>query len=231
MSVVNCPNCHTPAPPGAIFCDSCGFDLRTIASSAPAVAPTFHVPETGGGKKCPACGYENEAGSLFCESCGARLPEMQPLMPAAEPPPSPAPPPYIPPQPVYTPPPISQPEPQAPPQPAPVLREIPGRLVLQSQNVTIPIPPGKETVIIGREDPVSGIFPEVDLEPYGAQADGVGRKHAQLLIHAGKVCIEDLDSVNGTAVNKQKIPSRQPQPIQNGDEIRLGRMILIYRTD
>jgi len=86
-------------------------------------------------------------------------------------------------------------------------------------------------VVIGREDTVSGIFPEVDLEPYGAQADGVGRKHAQLVISSGRVCIEDLDSVNGTAVNKQRIPPRQPHPIQNGDEIRLGRMILIYQAD
>jgi pSer/pThr/pTyr-binding forkhead associated (FHA) protein len=42
------------------------------------------------------------------------------------------------------------------------------------------------------------------------------------------VCIEDLESVNGTVINKQKISPRQPHPVHNGDEIRLGKMVLMY---
>jgi pSer/pThr/pTyr-binding forkhead associated (FHA) protein len=83
---------------------------------------------------------------------------------------------------------------------------------------------------MGREDPVSGIFPEIDLDPYGAQEDGVGRKHAQLVLQGGQVCIEDLDSVNGTAVNKQKLAPHQPRPLKDGDELRLGKMVIIYHA-
>ena len=63
-----------------------------------------------------------------------------------------------------------------------------------------------------------------------SQDAGVGRRHAQLILQAGQLLIEDLDSVNGTVVNKQRIPSRQPKPINDGDEIRLGKLVLIFHA-
>ena len=84
---------------------------------------------------------------------------------------------------------------------------------------------------MGREDPVSGVFPDIDLDPYGGHEAGVGRQHAQLIIQGGQVHIEDLDSVNGTAVNKQRIQPRQPHPLNNGDEVRLGKMGMIYYSN
>jgi pSer/pThr/pTyr-binding forkhead associated (FHA) protein len=105
-----------------------------------------------------------------------------------------------------------------------------GRLEIVSANAFIAIPSGKQTITIGREDPVSGIFPEIDLDPYGGQEAGVGRRHAQLLAKGGQVYIEDLESVNGTVVNRQKIAPRQPHPVQDGDELRLGRMVIIYHA-
>ena len=81
---------------------------------------------------------------------------------------------------------------------------------------------------MGREDPVSGVFPDIDLDPHGGHESGVGRRHAQLIWQGGQVCLEDLDSVNGTAVNRQRLAPRQPQPLKDGDEVRLGKMILIY---
>lgn len=223
MSVNNCPSCNTPVPPGSIFCDNCGYDLRSIASTgAPAVPPTFHVPEsTGGEVVCSTCGHPNIAGSAFCESCGSQLSQVPPM-----PQPTPAP--------VYQPPAAPAPTPapiyQPPVQPTPAPGYVTGRLVIQASNVSLPIPQGKPTILIGREDPVSGIFPEIDLDPYGAQEEGVGRRHAQLLIQSGQVFIEDLDSVNGTFLNRQKIAARQPQPLKNGDELRFGKLIMIYQV-
>jgi hypothetical protein len=224
MSSVSCPNCNTPAPPGAMFCDNCGYDLRTLGPSVQSpVAPTYMVPSAeAGGLACPTCGHENIAGSAFCENCGAKLsptsppvqPQYQPiappLFPAAAPTPAP-----IAPEPAY----------QPPPEKA---KSVTGHLVVQVTNVNIQIPAGKQSVTIGREDPVSGIFPDIDLDPHGGHEAGVGRHHAQLIIHGGQVCIEDLESVNGTVVNKQKITPHQPQPIKDGDELRLGKMVLVY---
>jgi pSer/pThr/pTyr-binding forkhead associated (FHA) protein len=105
-----------------------------------------------------------------------------------------------------------------------------GRLVLQGPNVSIAIPQGKQAVIIGREDPVSGIFPDIDTDQHGGQEAGVGRRHAQLSVQGNQIYIEDLNSVNGTVVNKQRLQPGQPQPIHDGDEIRLGKMVFIYHA-
>jgi pSer/pThr/pTyr-binding forkhead associated (FHA) protein len=107
---------------------------------------------------------------------------------------------------------------------------IPGRLVIQSLNISIPVPSGKQIVVIGREDPVSGIFPDIDLDPHGGHEAGVGRRHAQLVLQGGQVLLEDLDSVNGTVINKVKLLPHKPQPLQHGDEVRFGKMVLIYMS-
>jgi pSer/pThr/pTyr-binding forkhead associated (FHA) protein len=112
--------------------------------------------------------------------------------------------------------------------PAPAVGSIPGRLVVQSLNISIPIPSGKQVVVIGREDPVSGVFPDIDLDLHGGHEAGVGRRHAQLVLQGGQVLLEDLDSVNGTVVNKVKLLPNKPQPLQHGDEVRFGKMVLIY---
>jgi len=215
MSITNCPNCNSPVPPGSIFCDNCGFDLRTVSSAGQAMpSPSNQAAGAGSGSiTCPTCGYTNIAGSAFCENCGSQL--SQPPMPVQEVP-------AIPPAPV----PPKKPEPVI----GTPLVAIRGSLVIQSANATVTIPPGKQVIVLGREDPVSGVFPDIDLDPYGAQEEGVGRKHAQLVMRGGDICLEDLESVNGTVVNKQRLVPRQPQPIKDGDELRLGKMVMIYKA-
>jgi pSer/pThr/pTyr-binding forkhead associated (FHA) protein len=90
------------------------------------------------------------------------------------------------------------------------------------------IPSSKPSVVLGREDPVSGVFPDIDLDPHGGHEAGVGRRHAQLIWKDGQVCIEDLDSVNGTSVNRTRLAPHKPQPLQSGDEILLGKLSLTY---
>jgi pSer/pThr/pTyr-binding forkhead associated (FHA) protein len=124
--------------------------------------------------------------------------------------------------------PAPEPTPQPVPQPAAPLTAIPGSLLVRATNTSLPIPPGKQTIVIGREDPVSGIFPDLDLDPHGGLEAGVGRQHARLVLLDGQVCLEDLNSVNGTALNRQRLSALQPSPIKDGDEIRLGKLVLIY---
>jgi len=40
------------------------------------------------------------------------------------------------------------------------------------------------------------------------------------------VFIEDLDSLNGTFLNAQRLVSQVPYPLQDGDQIQLGKLVL-----
>jgi tRNA A-37 threonylcarbamoyl transferase component Bud32 len=52
--------------------------------------------------------------------------------------------------------------------------------------------------------------------------------HARLNFHEGVWFLEDLNSSNGTFVNGSRIV--QPAPLQPGDEVRLGDVILTFET-
>ena len=86
--------------------------------------------------------------------------------------------------------------------------------------------PAKDEVVIGREDPISEMFPDVDLTGLGGMEHGVSRKHA--VIHrSGAACtVEDVGSTNGTYVNRKRIQPHVPQAIKPGDEVRFGKLAL-----
>ena len=99
---------------------------------------------------------------------------------------------------------------------------------IAQSDQTIEFPAGKTSFQIGRRDPEGAQFPEMDLAVYNAHIFGVGRKHARVTIQSGQVFIEDLDSVNGTMVNQTRILPARPTLLKDGDEVRLGKMILIF---
>lgn len=115
-------------------------------------------------------------------------------------------------------------------QPAPMATGGQGnaRLVLDG-GTELPLP-NKPEILIGREDPVSGIFPEVDMTPHGGEEGGVSRRHVRILNQNGQFSIEDLNSTNYTFVNKQKLAPKTPRPLQDGDEVRLGRIAMTFRA-
>jgi pSer/pThr/pTyr-binding forkhead associated (FHA) protein len=112
--------------------------------------------------------------------------------------------------------------------PPPPAASIQGHLVAQNTNATIPFPPGRTEVIVGREDPISNIFPEIDLTDHGGDEGGVSRQHARVFIQGSQIFIEDLNSTNYTHVNQQRLTPGQPHPLNDGDEIRLGRVKLNF---
>jgi len=203
MTSIKCPNCEAESPPGAIFCDNCGYDLRNAPLNAPQpLSPTI-VSAEAGGLACNNCGHLNPREAIYCENCGTKIPQQPDAVT------------HIPRQ---------EPSP-------PARKEIVGRLVIQSTNANLPFPAGKSQITLGREDPVSGIFPDIDLTPYGAQEAGVGRQHAKMTIQNQAMYIEDLNSVNGTLVNKKRIQPGQPVMLKNGDEIRLGLLIINFYSN
>lgn len=58
----------------------------------------------------------------------------------------------------------------------------------------------------------------------------VTRQHAQLVCIGEEVFIIDLDSVNGTQINGEKIDPITPAPLSDGDEITVGRIVLTFRS-
>ncbi len=68
----------------------------------------------------------------------------------------------------------------------------------------------------------------------GTEADirlpdtGVSRKHVDVVLDGGTATVEDLGSTNGTLVNGRRV-SRHP--LSDGDVIRIGHSVLVYRQD
>ena len=86
------------------------------------------------------------------------------------------------------------------------------------------------SIVLGRADPLSGITPDLDLGPYGAEAAGVSRRHARVSRQDDQYWIEDLNSVNLTYLNNQRLTPDRPQRLKDGDLLRLGQMLLTFRA-
>ncbi|MEA2576047.1 MAG: hypothetical protein QOH93_3345 [Chloroflexia bacterium] len=102
------------------------------------------------------------------------------------------------------------------------------RLVIISTGAELPLPE-QEEIMVGREDPSSGIFPDVDLTPYGGEEGGVSRRHARLLHINGDYFVEDLQSTNFTKLDGQRLPAHVRERLEDGARIDFGRVATIFR--
>ena len=85
--------------------------------------------------------------------------------------------------------------------------------------------------LVGRWDPETGAFPEVDLEQDDTEAK-ISRKHALVRIESGKITVEDIGSLNGTYVNRQpRLQPGSPVELKPGDEIIIGKTFLKLIVD
>jgi pSer/pThr/pTyr-binding forkhead associated (FHA) protein len=90
-------------------------------------------------------------------------------------------------------------------------------------RVKIPL---KSEILVGREDADSGIFPELDLTPYGALEKGISRQHAKITHHDDELAVEDVGSVNGTFLNGHRLTPYKKMSINSGDVLQLGTLVL-----
>jgi len=104
------------------------------------------------------------------------------------------------------------------------------RLVLASPDGSTLEIPVKEEVVIGREDPISEVFPDLDLTGLGGMEKGVSRKHAVIHRSGTEYTVEDVGSTNGTYVNRKKILPNTPQAIKPGDELRFGKLAFSFKA-
>lgn len=152
-------------------------------------------------------GHDNPDGSAFCDECGERLTGQSGVAVADAQ------------QPIATPAPAA----------SPVAVAAAAKLIVQADNADFDLA-GKSEVLIGREDPISNIYPDIDLTPHGGEEGGVSRLHAKLFINNGQYLVEDQNSTNFTFINRQKLAPKTPTPIKDGDELRLGRVIMKFQT-
>ena len=86
----------------------------------------------------------------------------------------------------------------------------------------------KESNLLGRTDPHSNIFPEIDLSRFDPETK-VSRRHARIWIEGETYLVEDLGSVNGTVINDSvRLAPRQPRVLDSGDKLRVGETILHF---
>ncbi len=176
---------------------------------APIPQPLAPTPPAAA-RVCPSCGRTYGPGHRddFCD-CGAELV-------ASRPPPAPAPAPV---------PATPAPKPAAGPQRPPAGTRC---LVLYGADKR-PVqyfPLGKDAMLIGRLDPASGCFPDIDVSEWvdAVTARKVSRKHALILHVRGSdsFTLRPLPGNTGTQVNAQLCPGPDDVPLAPGTRVILG---------
>ncbi|HEV7472965.1 MAG TPA: protein kinase [Pyrinomonadaceae bacterium] len=86
----------------------------------------------------------------------------------------------------------------------------------------------KDNNLLGRTDPHSNVFPEIDLSKFDPETK-VSRRHARIWREGETFLVEDLGSVNGTVINDSvRLAPRQPRVLDSGDKLRLGETTLHF---
>ena len=79
--------------------------------------------------------------------------------------------------------------------------------------------------LIGRWDPDTKSFPEIDLEEFDTDSL-VSRRHASVVLRDGKVSLEDLGSRNGTFMGGIQLEAGKKIFIEAGKEFLVGNVKL-----
>lgn len=169
-------------------------------------------------QKCPNCGQQNRPGVIFCENCGASLIGKLPLSTRTLD--------------------STDTEQAAIGVDASIVTDVTVqgsatfeqgmalRLEIEGSPDPLRFVPKPET-IFGRRDPATGDKPDIDLTPFAGYRMGVSRRHAA--IRPGDengLDLWDLGSSNGTFLNGQRLSAHRPYRLRDGDEIRLGQMVI-----
>ncbi|HEX9998667.1 MAG TPA: zinc ribbon domain-containing protein [Abditibacterium sp.] len=224
--MLTCPACQHENIDGTQFCEMCGEELpqKTAASSDENLVA------------CPKCAFQNPADNLACEACGADLkpgvsmaddvfadvpnaglaPPLVAVSPAAQTETTPfdaalAPAPHL----------------DAPSLDAPAGNLTPGSVKLvveQGQSVGAQFVLGDAEMLVGREDEDEEIYPDIDLSDQ--DAGYVHRKHATLQFENGNLSVTHLGGSNKTRLNNKPVADNIPTPVNLGDKIAFGKVVL-----
>ena len=182
-------------------------DLREEAPPGPAP----RRDSAGGGQPagapssfvfCGHCGDKIGIDDAFCAHCGAQQPMVGSSAPNPLPPPSAE------------------------------SRVTAQLVVLGTSEFVQPFKVDKQSVLLGRTDPHTGIFPEIDLTMYDPETK-VSRRHARIYRQGEQFLVEDLGSVNGTIVDSisggsVRLNTKSPRVLTAGDKLKLGSTLLKF---
>lgn len=83
-----------------------------------------------------------------------------------------------------------------------------------------------DQLVIGRVDPATNEAPPIDLTRFNALEKGVSRRHAAITRKDAAIHLVDLGAANGTFLNGQRLVPDQPRILRDGDDIRLGHLVI-----
>jgi hypothetical protein len=208
--MIKCGECGYENMDGLDYCDGCGAKLAAgaagTAAAAPAAAPAAAAPEAAPAAAPAESGDANAAPAA--EAATAEVPKSE--APTGEIKPEAAP-------------------ESAPSAPTAAAAGAPFKAKLSvvrggRKGQEFPLEEGNN--LVGRWDPETGSFPEVDLDADDPEAK-ISRKHALIRIDGGKITIEDIGSLNGTYVNRQpRLSPGSPAELKSGDEVIIGKTFL-----
>ena len=212
--MIKCSECGYENMDGLDYCDGCGAKLAAAAGSSAAAAPAA-APATETTPPEPTS--ESIDGKATPSIAADAKPDGE--TPTTEVPKSDAP--------------TGEIKPEAAPASAPSTAAAAGApfkaklaIVRGSPRKGQEFPLEDGNNLVGRWDPETGSFPEVDLDADDPEAK-ISRKHALIRIDAGKITIEDIGSLNGTYVNRQpRLSPGSPAEIKSGDEVIIGKTFL-----
>jgi hypothetical protein len=212
--MIKCGECGYENMDGLDYCDGCGAKL---AAAAPGAAPAAEAPPAAAPEAAPAPAAAPAETAAPAASDGMPAPSAE--APSAEMPKSEAP--------------TGEIKPEAAPESAPAAAAVAAGAPFKAKLSVVrggrkgqefPLEDGNN--LIGRWDPETGSFPEVDLDADDPEAK-ISRKHALIRIDAGKITIEDIGSLNGTYVNRQpRLSPGSPAEIKSGDAVSIGKTFL-----
>lgn len=84
----------------------------------------------------------------------------------------------------------------------------------------------RNSMSIGRSNSPTGEAPDIDLNQYNALEMGVSRHHATIIVEDDAVKVKDSGSTNATYLNGQKLIAHQTRILRDGDELRLGKLVI-----
>jgi len=159
--------------------------------------------------KCSECGVSQPEGALFCSECGGFLlvetGKITGVLPFSE---------------------FAN---RPPPPPLPKEDLLPANI---ARHITLVVPSSRRRfklvvqgdIQVGRAS--SELMPEVDLTDDDGAEKGVSRLHAKIQSVQKGIALIDLDSTNGTLLNNYRLPPQEPYPLNSGDEIRFGDLLV-----
>jgi hypothetical protein len=101
------------------------------------------------------------------------------------------------------------------------------KLLLHVRGYDTPVVvPLNDRLLVGRYDPQTDSAPDVDLEEYDGKQMGVSRRHAVIEVGEDGLKVMDLGSANSTYINGQRLIAHQERILRDGDELRLGQLVM-----